>query len=371
MPDGGTLTIESANARLDEQYSAAHAEVAPGQYVVISVSDTGCGMDRKTIARAFEPFFTTKDVGKGTGLGLSMVYGFVKQSGGHVKIYSEEGQGSAIKIYLPRLMSGEREEPNEITLGLEGSAEQECILVVEDDDDVRSYSVDCLRDLGYRVIEAHDGPAALRLLERQGASVDVLFTDVVMPGMSGKELADIAREARPQLKVLYTSGYTRNAIVHGGRLDAGVEMIAKPFTAGALAQKIRDILDAGKSRRVLLVEADATVRLLAAEALSNANYGVEEAATAAEALGKVRAAQGRYDAVIIGIHLFDRAGDVLASELRTLHADLPVILASDSDIYAVTAKFENDRCTFILHKPFSGAMLVSALTSVRDRRSTS
>ena len=366
MPDGGTLTIETANARLDEEYSAAHAEVAPGQYVVISVSDTGRGMDRETIARAFEPFFTTKEVGKGTGLGLSMVYGFVKQSGGHVKVYSEEGQGTTIKIYLPRLMSVEREEGHEIVSGLEVSPEQECILVVEDDDDVRSYSVDCLRDLGYRVIEAHDGPAALRLLERQGASVDLLFTDVVMPVMSGKELADLARKAQPQLKVLYTSGYTRNAIVHGGRLDAGVEMIAKPFTVSALAQKIRDVLDTGKSRRVLIVEADATVRLLAAEALTNASYGVEEAANAAEALGKVRAAQGRYDAVVIGARLADRAGDALASELRALHADLPLVLAGDGDLEAIAAKFVSDRCTFLLHKPFSGAMLVAAIKSVRE-----
>jgi PAS domain S-box-containing protein len=367
MADGGTLTIETANARLDEEYSAAHAEVAPGQYVVIAVSDTGQGMDRDTIARIFEPFFTTKEVGKGTGLGLSMVYGFVKQSGGHVKVYSEEGQGTTIKIYLPRLLSGETEDAGQITAGLEVSPQQECILVVEDDDDVRSYSVDCLRDLGYRVIEAHDGPAALRLLERQGASVDLLFTDVVMPGMSGKELADLARATHPQLRILYTSGYTRNAIVHGGRLDPGVEMVAKPFTVGALAQKIRDVLDTGRSRRVLIVEADATVRLLAAEAVANARYGVEEAANATEALGKVRAAQGRYDAVIIGVRPDDRSGDMLASELRALHAELPIVIAGDGDLSITAARFAGDRCTDILSRPFSGAMLLAALKTVQDR----
>ncbi|MEZ0495351.1 PAS domain S-box protein [Sphingomonas sp. IW22] len=367
MSSGGTLTIETANARLDEEYSAAHAEVAPGQYVVISVSDTGQGMDKETIARAFEPFFTTKEVGKGTGLGLSMVYGFVKQSGGHVKVYSEEDHGTTVKIYLPRLMSGEPDESGEITAGLEVSPRQECILVVEDDDDVRSYSVDCLRDLGYHVIEAHDGPAALRLLERQGASVDLLFTDVVMPNMSGRELADLARQTHPQLKVLYTSGYTRNAIVHGGRLDAGVEMIAKPFTVSALAQKIRDVLDTGRSRRVLIVEADATVRLLAAEALANADYGVEEAANATEALGKVRAAQGRYDAVVIGMNLADRAGDALALELRALYADLPLLIAGEGGMDAVKDKFSDDRCTDVLTKPFSGAMLIAGLKAVYDR----
>jgi CheY-like chemotaxis protein len=364
MASGGTLTIETANARLDEEYSAAHAEVAPGQYVVISVSDTGEGMDKETVARAFEPFFTTKEVGKGTGLGLSMVYGFVKQSGGHVKVYSEEGHGTTIKIYLPRLMSGGREDVGEISIGLETSPRQECVLVVEDDDDVRSYSIECLREFGYRIIEAHDGPAALRLLERQGASVDLLFTDVVMPGMSGKELADLARTSHPQLKILYTSGYTRNAIVHGGRLDAGVEMIAKPFTVAALAQKVRDVLDAGCGRRVLIVETDATVRLLAAEALTNAKHSVEEAANAIEALNKVRASQGRYDAVFIGAQLADRAGDVLAEELRALYADLPLLLAAEGDVESVVKKFANDRCTKVLTKPFSGTMLVTALRTI-------
>jgi len=244
MPGGGALTIETANTRLDEDYSAAHAEVAPGQYVVIAVSDTGVGMSREVISRVFEPFFTTKEVGRGTGLGLSMVYGFVKQSGGHVKIYSEEGSGTTIKIYLPRLVHDIDPAESEGATLHGGRGQDEVILVAEDDDDVRAYTAEILRELGYRVIEAPDGAAALRLIEQPDQPIDMLFTDVVMPNMSGQELASRAQAIRPGLKVLYTSGYTRNAIVHNGRLDAGVEMIAKPFTYQALSARVREILDA-------------------------------------------------------------------------------------------------------------------------------
>jgi CheY-like chemotaxis protein len=242
MPDGGRLTIETSNAYVDEVYAAAQAEVVPGQYVVISVSDSGRGMDADTMSRAFEPFFTTKPVGRGTGLGLSQVYGFVKQSGGHVKIYSEVDQGTTVKIYLPRAAAPDVDAEEMSALALpEGSAET--ILVVEDDDDVRAHSVDSLRELGYRVLEAHDGPSALRLLERQ-PRVDLLFTDVVLPGgMTGAQVAAQAKVLRANLKVLFTTGYARNAIIHHGRLDKGVELITKPFTFNDLAAKVRDILD--------------------------------------------------------------------------------------------------------------------------------
>jgi CheY-like chemotaxis protein len=211
--------------------------------VVIAVSDTGRGMDADTISRAFEPFFTTKPVGKGTGLGLSQVYGFVKQSGGHVKIYSEVDHGTTVKIYLPRVSAPDAKVEEEAPIALpEGAAET--ILVVEDDDDVRTHSVESLRELGYRVLEAHDGPSALRLLERQ-PRVDLLFTDVVLPGgMTGAQVAAQAKEMREDLKVLFTTGYARNAIIHHGRLDKGVELITKPFTFSDLAAKVRDILDA-------------------------------------------------------------------------------------------------------------------------------
>ena len=371
MPRGGHLTIESANARLDEAYTAQHAEVAPGQYVVISVSDTGFGMSKDVVARVFEPFYTTKEVGKGTGLGLSMVYGFVKQSGGHVKVYSEEGHGTTIKLYLPRSFAetavGEEAVP---ASGVEVSRHRETILVVEDDDDVRAYTVECLRELGYKVVEAHDGPSALRLQERQPEPFDLLFTDVVMPGMTGRELADAARQHQHDLKILYTSGYTRNAIVHGGRLDPGVEMIAKPFSYQALAQKVRDVLDQGRTGRVVIVDSEPNVRTLAAEALNAAGYHVDEAANAMEALAKIRSGQGKFDVVVSNWSLSDHGGDWLLTELRALHVDLPVLLLVGEHEQAVRERFGEDRCVAVLGQPITSAKLCGGMESfgVRCRR---
>ncbi|MGA0600260.1 PAS domain-containing protein [Caulobacter sp. KR2-114] len=244
MDDGGKLTIETGNTYLDREYAGSNMEVAPGQYAMISVSDTGSGMSPETLLRVFEPFFTTKEVGRGTGLGLSMVYGFVKQSGGHVKVYSEVGVGTTVKIYLPRLVGAEAvADEVQAPLAPEGTRD-ETILVCEDDDDVRAYSVEMLRELGYRVLEAHDGPSALRLLQRQEGRVDLLFTDVVLPGgMTGAVLAREARALRPDVKVLFTTGYARNAIVHHGRLDPGVELLTKPFAYADLAARVRDLLD--------------------------------------------------------------------------------------------------------------------------------
>ncbi len=243
MPNGGRLTIETANVHIDHIYSERHVEVSPGQYVCISVSDTGEGMSAETVAQAFEPFFTTKPVGKGTGLGLSQVYGFVKQSNGHVKIYSELGHGTTVKIYLPRLsIQHADEETEELSPIPEGSA-AETILVVEDDDDVRAYSVEMLRELGYAVLEAHDGPSGVHILQ-QGSPIHLLFTDVVLPGgMTGAQIAEEARKLKPGIKVLFATGYARNAIVHHGRLDKGVELITKPFDFRSLAARVRDVLD--------------------------------------------------------------------------------------------------------------------------------
>jgi CheY-like chemotaxis protein len=245
MPGGGRLTIETGNASLDDAYVEALAEPVPaGQYVLVAVSDTGCGMDAETLNRIFEPFFTTKEVGKGTGLGLSQVYGFVRQSGGHVRVYSEVGEGTTIKIYLPRYLGDDANAPAGNSLSVVNSdGGHETILVVEDHDDLRAFSCGVLRELGYNVLEAINGRAALDVLQAHDG-VDLLFTDVVLPdGMDGRMLANEAERRRPGIKVLYTTGYTRNAIVHNGRLDAGVDLLSKPFTYEALAAKVRRLLD--------------------------------------------------------------------------------------------------------------------------------
>ncbi len=242
MPGGGKLTIETANTSLDESYAATDAEVIPGQYVMVAVSDTGTGMTQEVAARAFEPFFTTKDVGRGTGLGLSMVYGFVKQSGGHVTIYSEVGHGTTVKLYFPRHQGKAAAGEIAVHSAVPNASRDEVVLVVEDNDEVRAYSVMVLTELGYGVLEAANAEDALAILA--GAPrVDLLFTDVVLPGKTGRILADIARERWPDLRVLYTTGYSRNAIVHHGRLDPGVQLITKPFTFEELGRRVRDLLD--------------------------------------------------------------------------------------------------------------------------------
>jgi signal transduction histidine kinase len=242
MPGGGKLTVETANVYLDEDYCRPHADVRPGQYVQIAVADTGMGMPREVLERAFEPFFTTKVAGQGTGLGLSQVFGFVKQSGGHVMIYSEPGEGTTVKIYLPRLFAELREETT-AEREVQGAVLGESILVVEDDEEVRLYIVEILRGLHYQVFEAADAPAALAVVESGKARIDLLLTDVVLPGMNGRHLAAEVAARANGVKVLFMTGYSRNAIVHHGRLEPRVELIQKPFTEAALAARIRDLLD--------------------------------------------------------------------------------------------------------------------------------
>ena len=242
MPDGGKLTIETSNMHLDEDYASSNAEVTPGDYVMMTVTDTGTGMPPDVLAHVFEPFFTTKEIGKGTGLGLSMIYGFAKQSGGHAKIYSEVGHGTTVRLYLPRLVNESlRSDSTAATPPHKGGGET--ILVVEDNPDVRRLVLRQLRDLGYEVIEAANGPQALKILD-DGAAIDLLFTDVVMPGgMTGRQLAEAAKTRRPNLKTLFTSGYTEDSILRLGRLDPGVRLLSKPYRKHELATRIREALD--------------------------------------------------------------------------------------------------------------------------------
>ena len=242
MSAGGRLTIDTSNAHLDEAYAAENPDVTAGQYVAVTVTDTGAGMSPEVAERAFDPFYTTKIVGRGTGLGLSQVYGFMKQSGGHVKIYSEVGRGTTIKLYLPRWMgaaaaaSGARRSPERMD-----ARGDEVVLVAEDDPRVRAITVSALEEFGYIVLQAANGEEALALLDD---TVDILFTDVVMPGMDGPQLAEEAQRRQPKLKVLYTTGYARNAVIHNGTLAGGVPVLPKPFTIDQLAAKIAQVLHA-------------------------------------------------------------------------------------------------------------------------------
>jgi len=249
MPGGGRLTIETANVTLTSPPTRPE-EPEPGDYVQLSVADTGSGIPAHVLPKVFEPFFTTKDVGKGSGLGLSQVYGFIKQSGGHAKIYSEISQGTTIKLYLPRLtVSTDVHDSATDATALPAGERDQLVLVVEDDDDVRAHAVSILTELGYPVLEAIDGASALRLLDAHN-EIRMLFTDVGLPGgLNGRQLADEARKRRPELLVLYTTGYARNAIVHQGRLDPGVELITKPFTFSSLATKVNAVFDSRDGRR--------------------------------------------------------------------------------------------------------------------------
>jgi CheY-like chemotaxis protein len=244
MPDGGKLFIETSVAHLDEDYRATHGDVVPNDYLMIAVSDTGTGMSPGVLARAFEPFFTTKEIGRGSGLGLSMVYGFAKQSGGHVKIYSEVGQGTTVKLYLPVAAgSTVAVAPAAGHLAMERARNDEVVLVVEDDVLVRDTVTRLLRGLGYRVLESANADAALAVL-RSDQAISLLFSDVVLPGrIGGRELATEGRKIRPGLRVLFTSGYTQDSVVHHGRLDNGVSLLSKPYKKEALARTIRGLLD--------------------------------------------------------------------------------------------------------------------------------
>ncbi|MBU4530949.1 MAG: PAS domain-containing protein [Hoeflea sp.] len=391
MEGAGKLTIEAANASLDDSYTAAHDDVSCGDYVMIAVSDTGSGMDRATLERVFEPFFSTKPEGKGTGLGLSMVYGFVKQSGGHIKIYSEPGHGTTVKLYLPRSLDAEHQEINPVQVG-PATGGSETVLVVEDDDDVRATVVATLNDLGYHVLTARDAQSGLAVIE-SGINVDVLFTDVVMPGqLKSPEMAKIAQALRPGLVVLFTSGYTENSIVHGGKLDPGVELLSKPYTREALDSRIRHLLANKKQRRapaakqnqpspaaqqthpasvapaastangaltIILVEDEALIRINTADILADMGHKVIEAGTAAEALEAAETQE--FDILVTDLGLPDMKGGDLARQVRQLKPAAGIIFATGQNEIPDGA----DADAVLLKKPYTDDALRQALDQVR------
>jgi len=248
MPDGGKLTIETANVFLDDAYAALHPDARPGQYVMIAVADTGVGMTREVINRVFDPFFTTKPAGQGTGLGLSQVHGFIKQTGGHIAIYSEPDQGTAVKLYFPRHFGDDAAVARSAQPATVRSHSGETVLVVEDETEVRRFTVEMLRELGYATIEAENGERALAQLDAH-PEIALLFTDVVMPDMNGRLLANAVLKRKPDLPVLFTTGYTRNAIVHHGILDPDVQVLIKPYTLDMLAAKVSELLRRARTAR--------------------------------------------------------------------------------------------------------------------------
>ncbi|MET3858778.1 PAS domain-containing protein [Rhizobium sp. OAE497] len=391
MEGRGKLTIELSNAHLDDAYARSHDEVTPGQYVMMAVTDTGSGMPPEIIEKVFEPFFSTKAEGKGSGLGLSMVYGFVKQSGGHVKIYSEVGHGTTIKLYLPRAMEAEDVEVAVDNGPIVGGTET--VLVVEDDAQVRETVIAMLTDLGYRTLKAVDASSALTVID-SGIPIDILFTDVVMPGtLKSPELARKAKERLPNIAVLFTSGYTENSIVHGGKLDAGVELLSKPYTREALARKFRHVLANQAQRKdqkstglppeplpqldtpvtsaksaaavtaehvaritVLLVEDDALIRINTAEMLQDAGLIVVEAGSAEEAKAALQTM--KVDILMTDLNLPGASGLELAAEARALNPSTTIVFAT-GDPTAV----RGETGAIVLAKPYDAAKLAEALAT--------
>nr|WP_250810442.1 PAS domain-containing protein [Neorhizobium tomejilense] len=396
MNGQGKLTIELGNAYLDDEYASRTFDIEAGQYVMLAVTDTGTGMTADILAKVFDPFFTTKPEGKGTGLGLSMVYGFVKQSGGHIRIYSEPGNGTTVRIYLPRSM----EDEDVVAENTGGAAlgGNETILVVEDDEAVREITVSLLAELGYRVLRAKDADSGLAIIE-SGVPIDCLFTDVVMPGrLKSRDLAKRAKERLPHLGVLFTSGYTENSIVHGGRLDPGVNLLSKPYTREALARKIRQVIDQNRQApqprlpesaseaglaatasakpaveqtsapdlpiSVLLVEDEALIRISTADFLQDAGMTVIEAGSAAEALAA--AGSDRVDILVTDVHLPEMSGLQLALKLRETLADLPVIFATGDRNVPGSETLGN---TALITKPYDYELLTARIRAMVAPRS--
>ena len=387
MPDGGKLTLELSNATLDDDYVLAFPDVAAGQYVMLAVTDTGAGMSQEVMERAFDPFFTTKPEGQGTGLGLSMAYGFVKQSGGHIRLYSEIGEGTTVRIYLPR-SSGVAVDTRPATPGRLKHG-NETILVVEDDLKVQSTVVELLSGLGYAVLKANNADQALTIVA-SGVHIDLLFTDVVMPGvLRSPEMARRAVRILPGLKVLFTSGYTQNAIVHGGRLDPGVELLSKPYSRQQLASKVRQVLgnsdvkageggpgdactgDAhvspgdGDGLRILVVDDDVASLDATCELLMLIGMRPQPAASAAQALDTLDG--NEFDVLFTDVVMPDMSGTELARRASAIRPELRIIFASGN---AVPQDQAFDFKWSALRKPFTIDQLRAALQPAETRQAS-
>lgn len=379
MPDGGRLLIELGNTQVAEGQTGQSGELTAGDYVMIAVTDTGCGIPPDLVERIYEPFFTTKEMGKGTGLGLSMVYGLMKQSGGHVSVYSEVGVGTTFKLYLPRTLDHEVERPASLNDEVVGGSET--ILVVEDDDDVRATVTALLRELGYQVLVARDAAAGTAILE-SGTELDLLFTDVVMPGpVSSRELARRASELMPNIAILFTSGYTENGIVHSGRLDDGVDLLSKPYPRNVLARRIRQSLDSRGKRaetsqppygltqaamRVLLVEDEPLIAMAAADMLSDCGHEVVEAATASAAMRELE--QGSFDCILLDLGLPDVRGEDVAIAILARWPQQRIVIVSGYDPDAVADLRHVAHRVVFLKKPYQRVALEQVLAEVSKSR---
>jgi PAS domain S-box-containing protein len=358
MRDGGRLTIRTSNVVIAPGAALTDAELAPGEYVLIAVVDTGVGMSSEVLAHAFDPFFTTKPIGEGTGLGLSQVFGFVKQSGGHVKLASDAGHGTTVQIYLPRFLGEVAPSNREAPLATAQGNRSETILVVEDDDDVRIYTTSSLRELGFTVLEASDGESALRLLTMH-PEIALLFTDVGLPRLNGRQLVDQAKTLRPDLKVLFTSGYARQAIVHDGRLDQGVELLTKPFTRSQLAARIRGVLDGPSSlpvrqRVAIVIDDEVLIGMYLADVLEESGFTVIQSQSAREGLAAIESSPAAIAFVDIGLP--DRNGLELVAELRARFPGLKVAVASGYS-EQLSSPLLGDTHVAFLPKPFDAAAI--------------
>lgn len=375
MPGGGKLTIEIGNAMLDDGYVASEPDITPGQYVMFAISDTGCGMSPEVLERACEPFFSTKPEGHGTGLGLSMAYGFVKQTGGHFKIYSEEGHGTTFKLYFPRSFDVEASIATiHAGAGPATVGGDETILVVEDDLAVQGTVVELLGSMGYRVLKADNADSALGIL-KSGLPINMLFTDVVMPGqLRSPELARHAKGLHPNIVVLFTSGYTQNAIVHGGRLDPGVELLSKPYGREQLARKVRSMLAGQKgdelaatvpaapparARRILVVEDNPDLLDMACELLSRLGHDVQGAGTGEEALARIDAQP--FDVLLTDLVLPGVSGVDVARQALRVRPALQVIVASG---YGAVDTARLEFPFTVLPKPYSLDQLRDAVAAL-------